>query len=521
MAVTGDWAQWAETSPIDLCGETIATSESQWQESDFLPALVAWALPEERQRGVMVLTHLDKVPFASASRFAAAHLVGGFHRADGRARATVLLVGLRSVNGIGVGWSGGDDWKLLLDDGRPAPNKVDLDGLEILRLTIDAPPDLRGRDNVALRLTHGQDDIAVLRVPDDVTVTQAYPYDFKQMADYLDERFAREKDVFRESADEFPAWQKTLRDRYRKWARDGVIGECDLEPRLLERQIGPTCVRDKMAIQTEPGMWAPSYIVYPRQAPPKMAALLLFHGSGPGKENYAPDEDPRTAPSTSTDGLFYMPYRLAQQLRCLVYVPDQRCQGEWGECFSEAAASRTAFNTGAMRFWDHMRAIDYLCSRSDVDADRIGCLGSSGGGTATMYTAGLDERVGAAILSSMPPYLVELPEQFYNDMWSDGDPGDMRGGLSGSPSMTSNICALIVPRPLWIMDGLADVGFSWDEPLGAELHKWQPARDDTARLYEMMGVSDRFKQSWFEGGHCAGMTVDNAVQWLSQWGFAS
>jgi cephalosporin-C deacetylase-like acetyl esterase len=46
--------------------------------------------------------------------------------------------------------------------------------------------------------------------------------------------------------------------------------------------------------------------------------------------------------------------------------------------------------------WDTIRAIDYLCTRPDVDAERIGLSGNSGGGENTFYTTPLDGRVKAA-----------------------------------------------------------------------------------------------------------------------------
>ena len=44
------------------------------------------------------------------------------------------------------------------------------------------------------------------------------------------------------------------------------------------------------------------------------------------------------------------------------------------------------------RIWDGIRGIDYLVSRKDVDAERIGCMGCSGGGTLTSYISALDRE---------------------------------------------------------------------------------------------------------------------------------
>jgi cephalosporin-C deacetylase-like acetyl esterase len=46
--------------------------------------------------------------------------------------------------------------------------------------------------------------------------------------------------------------------------------------------------------------------------------------------------------------------------------------------------------------WDGIRAIDYLISRPEVDASRIGVTGISGGGTQTSYISAIDDRVLAA-----------------------------------------------------------------------------------------------------------------------------
>ena len=53
-------------------------------------------------------------------------------------------------------------------------------------------------------------------------------------------------------------------------------------------------------------------------------------------------------------------------------------------------------NFARYRIWDAKRALDYLVSRPEVDADKIGVTGCSGGGTLTTYISALDPRVKVA-----------------------------------------------------------------------------------------------------------------------------
>jgi hypothetical protein len=70
-------------------------------------------------------------------------------------------------------------------------------------------------------------------------------------------------------------------------------------------------------------------------------------------------------------------------------------------------------NTARFEIWDGMRAIDYLQSRPEVDPQRIGCTGNSGGGTQTSYLMALDDRIGAAApscyLCGFPPAAHDRP----------------------------------------------------------------------------------------------------------------
>ena len=137
------------------------------------------------------------------------------------------------------------------------------------------------------------------------------------------------------------------------------------------------------------------------------------------------------------------------------------CPDAW--CFGERS-SRTEGETfrsmlwhgktlwGAMVF-DHLKALDYLTSRPDVDEDRVASLGMSMGSTQAWYLAALDERIrSCAEICCL----------------TDFDALEARGSLEEHgvyyylPGLlehftTAEICALIAPRPHLAVAGERDV----------------------------------------------------------------
>ncbi len=67
------------------------------------------------------------------------------------------------------------------------------------------------------------------------------------------------------------------------------------------------------------------------------------------------------------------------------------------------------WSTATFRIWDGIRSLDYLASRPEIDAKRLGCTGNSGGGTMTAYLMALDERIVAAAPSC---YITSLERLF-------------------------------------------------------------------------------------------------------------
>lgn len=55
------------------------------------------------------------------------------------------------------------------------------------------------------------------------------------------------------------------------------------------------------------------------------------------------------------------------------------------------------YTPAGVEAWNGIRAIDYLQSRSEVDPDKIGITGRSGGGAYSWYTAAMDDRIKAVV----------------------------------------------------------------------------------------------------------------------------
>jgi dienelactone hydrolase len=71
-------------------------------------------------------------------------------------------------------------------------------------------------------------------------------------------------------------------------------------------------------------------------------------------------------------------------------------EGEPAHCYFGNQCFVAGFSVAKYFIWDGIRAIDYLCSRKEVDPARIGVTGLSGGGTVTSYLCAFDERINAA-----------------------------------------------------------------------------------------------------------------------------
>jgi cephalosporin-C deacetylase-like acetyl esterase len=88
----------------------------------------------------------------------------------------------------------------------------------------------------------------------------------------------------------------------------------------------------------------------------------------------------------------------------------------------------TGDSAAAYFAWDGIRAIDYLQSRPEVDPQRIGVTGISGGGTQTSYISAVDERVRVAAPAN---YICGLRRLYESIGPQDGEQNVNAGVVNG------------------------------------------------------------------------------------------
>lgn len=161
-------------------------------------------------------------------------------------------------------------------------------------------------------------------------------------------------------------------------------------------------------------------------------------------------------------------------------------------------------NTASYRVWDAMRAIDYLESRPDSDAKRIGMTGCSGGGTLTSYVMALDDRVACAAPACYLTTFRRLIETIGPQDAEQNIYGQVAFGLDHS-----DYVLLRAPRPTLISATIGDffdIQGTWDNFRQAK------------RVYARLGRPEQVDLVEVEGRH--GVQPQNLAtitQWMQRW----
>lgn len=194
--------------------------------------------------------------------------------------------------------------------------------------------------------------------------------------------------------DKLTAWQK---DRHAFFVRQlgGFPKRTLLNAKVTGRMVVDDYRIEKLYFESQPGLHV-------------TATLYLPQGKGPFPVVLHPTGHSASAKNRE---LYQQASIVIVKGGCAVFCYDPIGQGERKQLFDRngkpyastvqhtlinQASHLLGSNVAQTMIWDGMRAIDYLQSRPDIMADKIGCTGISGGGTNTSYLMALDDRVTAA-----------------------------------------------------------------------------------------------------------------------------
>ncbi|MSR56358.1 MAG: alpha/beta fold hydrolase [Planctomycetaceae bacterium] len=160
-------------------------------------------------------------------------------------------------------------------------------------------------------------------------------------------------------------------------------------PKITASIQGDGYTRLTISFEAEPGDLVPAYLYLPTGLKPqeRRPAILALHPTGPAGKGIVDDQGPRPNRGYGKE--------LAQR-GYVVLAPDYPSFGDYANY--DFASDR--YDSGSMKgIFNHIRALDLLAARDDVDPERMGAIGHSLGGHNAMFVGVFDERLKVIVSS--------------------------------------------------------------------------------------------------------------------------
>ena len=304
--------------------------------------------------------------------------------------------------------------------------------------------------------------------------------------------------------DDIAAYQRRLRELFVQQL-GGFPERSPLNGQVVGRIDADSYVIEKMIFESQPKHHVTANLYLPKTSPPHPVVLV---SSGHSRTAKAAEYNQRISIALARLGIAafcYDPIGQGERSQILTKEGQPQFSGTTTEHTLIGVGSiLVGTNTARYRVWDAMRAIDYVQSRPELDAQRIGFTGCSGGGTLTSYVMALDDRVSVAAPACYLTTFRRLLETLGPQDAEQNIFGQLAAGLD-----QPDYVLLRAPRPTLISSTTGDffdIGGSWDNYRQAK------------RVYARLGFPERVDLIEAEGGH--GVQPANLLaiaRWMRRW----
>jgi dienelactone hydrolase len=294
------------------------------------------------------------------------------------------------------------------------------------------------------------------------------------------------------------AWQKGLRAKLVELLGGFPNSGAAPVAEVVESRDYPAYRRQRFLFQSRPGVKVAGYLLTPKSGKAPYATVVCVPGHGRGADDIVGiDENARDR--TDKPGYQHdFAIQVAEQGMAAVAIepmafgcrrdPISTKKGQTTSACQPAAGAALLLGETMIgwRVYDVMRTIDWIGTRPELDVHRVGCMGISGGGTCTLFSAALDTRIKAAMVSC---YLNTFRDSIIS--LSHCIDNYVPGILNWAEMY--DVGGLVAPRALFSEAGLQDPIF----PIDGSRASFAKVK----RVYEVFGAADRTEQHTFEGKH--------------------